>query len=46
MNCFFYYVFKFMKTNFDFETFSRIYKCIDIKYNTILLKNKAFKNYI
>ena len=24
------------------KTFSRIYKCIDIQYNTILLKNKAF----
>ena len=25
------------------KTFSRIYKCIDIKYNTILLKNKDFQ---
>ena len=25
------------------KTLSRIYKCIDIKYNIILLKNKAFK---
>ena len=27
------------------KTFLRIYKCIDIKYNTILLKNKAIYNF-
>ena len=38
----FYYVFKFMKKKCQLKTFSRIYKCIDIKYNTILLNIKVF----
>ena len=35
-----------MRKKILLKTLSRIYKCIDIKYNTILLKNKAFQNYI
>ena len=34
--------FKINEKKCQLKTFSRIYKCIDIKYNNILLKNKAF----
>ena len=34
--------FKFMKKKCQPKTFSRIYKYIDEKYDTILLKNKVF----
>ena len=32
-----------MKTKFQLKTFTRIYKCIDIKNNNILLKIKHSK---
>ena len=34
--------FSIYKKKYQLKTFSSIYKCIDIKYYIILLKNKAF----
>ena len=38
----FFIMFLIYENKIQLKTFSRIYKCIDIQYNTILLKNKAF----
>ena len=38
----FYYVCKCMEKKCQLKTFSKIYKCIDINHNNILLKTKAF----